>query len=57
LVRHRIGHLCETAWIVVGLVVWEGVPTTQADELYDSLRTSLPQYGTETERRCGTNET
>lgn len=56
LVRHRANHSCETAWLIVGLVAWEGVPTKQADDLYDFLSTTLPPYGNETERRCGTNE-
>lgn len=57
LTRHRVGHSCETAWLIVGLVAWEGVPSSQADDLYDFLCKTLPQYGNETERRCGTNDT
>ncbi|XP_052768595.1 uncharacterized protein LOC128208914 isoform X2 [Mya arenaria] len=56
LVRHRVGHVCDKAWIIIGLVAWEGVPATQADHLYDYLSTTLPSYGNETERRCGTND-
>ncbi|KAH3862999.1 hypothetical protein DPMN_025975 [Dreissena polymorpha] len=56
IVRHRSGHSCATAWIIVALVAWEGVPAAQADELYDYLCTTLPAYGNETERRCGTND-
>lgn len=56
LVRHRAGHFCETAWIIIGLVAWEGVPMNQADDLYDFLCTTLPAHGNETERRCGTND-
>ena len=55
-VRHRAGHTCETAWLMIALVAWEGVPTHQADDLYDYLCNTLPKNGFETERRCGTNE-
>jgi hypothetical protein len=56
LVRHRVNHVCETAWLIIALVAWEGVPATQADHLYDYLSKTLPSYGNETERRCGTND-
>ncbi|KAL4240871.1 5-methylcytosine catabolic process [Mactra antiquata] len=55
-VRHRTGHTCEYAWIVIGIVAWEGVPAKQADHLYDFLSDTLPAHGNETERRCGTND-
>ena len=54
--RHRPGHFCDTAWLVIGLVAWEGVPTNQADDLYSYLTEALPDNGLETERRCGTND-
>ena len=56
MVRHRSGHYCETAWLMICLVAWEGVPAEQADELYSYLCNTLPTNGFETERRCGTNE-
>ncbi|XP_060571659.1 uncharacterized protein LOC132729844 isoform X2 [Ruditapes philippinarum] len=56
LVRHRVNHVCETAWLIIALVAWEGVPAMQADHLYDYLSKTLPSYGNETERRCGTND-
>ncbi|XP_074647636.1 uncharacterized protein LOC141903420 [Tubulanus polymorphus] len=55
-VRHRSGHFCETAVIIVSIVAWEGVPSQQADDLYSFLTRVLPVYGNETERRCGANE-
>lgn len=54
--KHRAGHNCATAWIVVSIVVWEGVPSLAANHMYDYLTRTLPVYGYETERRCGTNQ-
>ncbi|CAD5123778.1 unnamed protein product [Dimorphilus gyrociliatus] len=54
--RPRVGHTCPQAVITVNIVVWEGVPSQQADELYDYLRQLLPVYGLQTDRRCGSNE-
>lgn len=54
--RPRVGHTCPQAVITVNIVVWEGVPAQQADELYDYLRQLLPVYGLQTDRRCGSNE-
>lgn len=56
IVRQRPGHHCETAVMVIAICLWEGVPAPQANVLYDHVRTVLPPYGFETERRCGTNE-
>lgn len=56
IVKQRPGHYCETAFLVVVIVAWEGVPQRQADDLYSFLVPTLTQYGFETERRCGTNE-
>ena len=55
-VRQRPGHTCETAIMIIAVVVWEGVPEQQATTLYDYIRNTLPPYGFETERRCGTND-
>lgn len=54
--KHRIGHYCPTAWIIIAIVVWEGVPGPAANHMYDYLTRTLPVYGYETERRCGTNQ-
>ncbi|ELU00383.1 hypothetical protein CAPTEDRAFT_102094, partial [Capitella teleta] len=56
IVRQRPGHTCPTAIMVIAIVVWDGIPETQATGLYDYLRHTLPDNGHETERRCGTNE-
>lgn len=54
-VRNRRGHSCPTAWLIVAIVCWEGVPVEAADHIYGYLVRTLPVYGFETERRCGTN--
>jgi hypothetical protein len=56
IVRQRPGHTCQTAILVIAIVMWDGIPETQATSLYDYLRHTLPENGLETERRCGTNE-
>ncbi|XP_071954010.1 uncharacterized protein [Antedon mediterranea] len=56
LVRHRFGHSCETAFIIIGIILWEGVQENVSDNLYTMLSTILPKHGSPTVRRCGTNE-
>ncbi|XP_011303337.1 uncharacterized protein Tet [Fopius arisanus] len=56
IVKHRQGHKCATAWIVVAMVAWEGVPTHEADRIYSLLTHKLNRFGLPTTRRCGTNE-
>nr|CAD7194097.1 unnamed protein product [Timema douglasi] len=55
-VKHRQGHKCPTAWIVVVMVAWEGVPSHEADRVYSLLAHKLNRYGLPTTRRCATNE-
>ena len=55
LVKHRRGHRCGSAWIVVVTVAWEGVHLADADVLYDQLVSRLNKCGIVTERRCATN--
>ncbi|KAJ8670320.1 hypothetical protein QAD02_001579 [Eretmocerus hayati] len=56
IVKHRKGHKCPTAWIVVAMVAWEGVPNHEADRIYSLLSHKLNRFGLPTTRRCGTNE-
>ena len=55
--RPRRGHRCQTAVMIVSIVVWEGVPAELANNIYDHMRHELPVNGLETERRCGLNDT
>uniref|UniRef100_A0A8D8PW25 Methylcytosine dioxygenase TET n=1 Tax=Cacopsylla melanoneura TaxID=428564 RepID=A0A8D8PW25_9HEMI len=55
-VKHRQGHTCSTAWIVVVIVAWDGVPLNQSDGVYSILTNKLNKYGLPTTRRCATNE-
>lgn len=55
-VKHRKGHFCRSAFIVVCLVVWDGVESGNADELYSLLTEKLNKFGLPTKRRCATNE-
>ena len=54
--KHRPGHTCATAVLIVVIVMWEGVLPVIADEAYDHLTKVLPDGGIETHRRCGSNQ-
>ncbi|XP_054467103.1 methylcytosine dioxygenase TET3 isoform X1 [Anoplopoma fimbria] len=56
LVRHRAGHHCANAHIIILIMAWEGVPRALADKLYHELSGTLTQYGNPTSRRCGLND-
>jgi len=40
-VKNRRGHKCEHSWIVICIVLWEGVLSDEADFLYTMLSRKL----------------
>ncbi|KAK0134974.1 Methylcytosine dioxygenase TET3 [Merluccius polli] len=56
LVRHRMGHSCANAVIIILIMAWEGVPAALGDKLYRELSDTLTQFGNPTSRRCGLND-
>ncbi|CAL8346493.1 unnamed protein product [Lota lota] len=56
LVRHRMGHHCANAVIIILIMAWEGVPAALGDKLYRELSDTLTQFGNPTSRRCGLND-
>ncbi|KAL3280838.1 hypothetical protein HHI36_004068 [Cryptolaemus montrouzieri] len=56
IVKHRQGHFCHSAFIIICIIVWEGVSRNTSDDLYSLLTDKLNKFGIPTKRRCGTND-
>ena len=56
LVKERRGHRCQTTWIIVISVAWEGLALRDSDYLYSELVHRLNSHGLVTHRRCAHNE-
>ncbi|XP_072004923.1 methylcytosine dioxygenase TET3 isoform X2 [Engystomops pustulosus] len=56
LVRHRAGHHCENAVIIILIMAWEGIPRSLGDKLYDTISETITKFGNPTSRRCGLND-
>ncbi|KAM3925653.1 methylcytosine dioxygenase TET3 isoform 2-T4 [Leptodactylus fuscus] len=56
LVRHRAGHHCENAVIIILIMAWEGIPRSLGDKLYDTVSETITKFGNPTSRRCGLND-
>lgn len=57
LVRERTGHHCQTAVMVVLIMIWDAICLPVADRLYKEIIENLQSYnGHPTDRRCTLNE-
>jgi hypothetical protein len=56
LIKERRGHRCQTTWLIVISVAWEGLALRDSDYLYGELVYRLNAHGVATNRRCATNE-
>ncbi|XP_030758106.1 DNA N6-methyl adenine demethylase-like, partial [Sitophilus oryzae] len=56
IVKHRNGHSCQSAFIIICMVVWDGITQDHASDLYSLLTDKLNKFGVPTKRRCATND-
>ncbi|XP_028616239.1 methylcytosine dioxygenase TET2 isoform X2 [Grammomys surdaster] len=56
LVRERPHHTCETAVIIVVIMLWNGIPVPEASRLYSELTDILGICEEHMSRRCAINE-
>ena len=51
IVRRRPRHRCDATFLVMAVVVWDGVTSQAADSLYGFLRRTLPKNYDKIKRR------
>ena len=56
IVRERKGHYCDDSVVVISIVIWDGIETDSASDLYKKLTFLLREHATMVTRRCGSNE-
>lgn len=49
-------HSCSATFLIICIVVWDGIPKHEADDVYKLLIHKLNKFGLPTTRRCATNE-
>ena len=54
-VKKRDGHQCEQVYMVMGIVVWDGIPRPLADRAYATIKDKVALYGHQMERHCEAN--
>lgn len=47
---------CAATFLIICIVVWDGIPKHEADDVYKLLIHKLNKFGLPTTRRCATNE-
>lgn len=56
IIRHHKGHVCDEAYTVISIVLWDGLSEARSMHLYKQMTDILPKYGMPTSRRCEKNE-
>ena len=42
--KYRLGHSCANAWIVIAIVLWDGLQKEDADKAYSNLSYNLVSW-------------